>query len=155
MSGRFLEGMDPTCSLRSIDEMPPRFLDYRIVPKIQIVDHVISEPSISYPWDPKNRAVSQPLFSFNHNEVNHCFVGVFHRDVQRRYVVWVKVKRAYVHYVDDIFLIRDLVAYRIIGFITDISSGTVVDLRDLIRTKPPRTVLVRIARTNFSWRVPT
>ena len=48
-------------------------------------------------------------------------------------------------YVDDIFLIRDQVAYRIVGFVTDISSGPVVDLRDLIRTTPPRTVLVRIA----------
>ncbi len=55
MSGRFLEGMDPTCSLRSIDETPSRFLDYRIVPKIQMVADVTSEPTISYPWDPRNR----------------------------------------------------------------------------------------------------
>ena len=58
-------------------------------------------------------------------------------------------------YVDDIFLIRDQVAYRIVGLVTDTSSGVVVDLRDLIRTAPPGTALVRIARANFSWRVPT
>ena len=50
-----LEGMDPTCSLRSIDETPPRFKDFRIVPKIQMVDHVTSEPTIFYRWDPRNR----------------------------------------------------------------------------------------------------
>jgi hypothetical protein len=55
MLGLPLEGMDPTCSLRSIDEKPPRFLDYRIVPKIQMVDHVTSEPTISYRWGPRNR----------------------------------------------------------------------------------------------------
>jgi hypothetical protein len=55
--------------------------------------------------------------------------------------------------VDDIFLIRYQVAYRIIGFIADVSSGTVVDLCNLVRTTPPRTVLVRIARANFSWKV--
>ena len=71
------------------------------------------------------------------NDINHCFIGVLHRHFQRRYVAWVKVKRAYVRYVDDIFLIRYQVAYRIIGFIADVASGTVVDLCDLIRTTPP------------------
>jgi len=56
--------MDPTCSLRIIDEMHPRFSDYRIVPKIQMVADVTSEPTISNPWDPRNRVAvqHQPLF---------------------------------------------------------------------------------------------
>ena len=80
--------MDPICSLRSIDETPPHFKDFRIVPKIQIVDHVTSKPTIFYRWDPRNRAAEN---------INHCFIGVLHRHVQRRYVVWVKVKRTYVY----------------------------------------------------------
>ena len=57
MQGRLLEGMDPTYSLRSVVEMPPRFSGCRIVPKIQMVDPVTSEPTISYRWGPRNRVV--------------------------------------------------------------------------------------------------
>ena len=58
------EGMGLTCSLRSCDERPPRFKDYRSIPRTQMVDHVTSEPTTFYPWDLKNcAAVSyQPLF---------------------------------------------------------------------------------------------
>ena len=30
--------------------------------------------------------------------INHCFVGIFQRHVQRRYIVWVKVKEYQVAY---------------------------------------------------------
>ena len=42
MLGPALEGMDPICSLRSIHETPPRFLDCHNVPRTQMVDHVTS-----------------------------------------------------------------------------------------------------------------
>ena len=79
--GLYSEGMDQTRSLRSMDEIPRRFKDYRVVPRIQIVDHVTSEPTTSYPWD------SKTVLQYS---INHCFVGVFHR---HRYVIRVKVKK--------------------------------------------------------------
>ena len=64
MLGLLSEGMNPTCSMRSVDEMLPRFKDYRNVSRTRMVDHVTSEPTTSYPWDLKNRVVvsHQPLF---------------------------------------------------------------------------------------------
>ena len=87
--------------------------------------------------------------------LDYCFVGVLNCHVQRRYVVWVKVKRTYVRDVDDILLIRDQVSYCVVRFVANTASGMVIDLRNLVRTTPPRPVLMRIARANFSWRVPT
>ena len=82
--------------------------------------------------------------------INHCLVGVLHRNVQRRYVVSVKVERTYVRYINYILLIRDqVVAYRIISFIHQVPASTVISLCDQVGTTPPRSILMRIFRANF------
>ena len=72
------------------------------------------------------------------DNINHCFVDVFHRYVQRRYVVGIKIKGVYVRYV---LLNCDQVSYSLIRFIHLISPSAVVDLCDLIRATPPKLYL--------------
>ena len=76
MLGLPLEGMDPTYSLCSIDEMPPRFKDQRIVPKIQMVGQATSEPITSYPWDPRNCVVSIASTTISSVSFTAMFKGV-------------------------------------------------------------------------------
>ena len=68
--------------------------------------------------------------------IDHCFFGVLHRHIQRRCVVWVKVKRSYVRYINYILLTRDQVTYRVISFIHQVPASTDISLYDLVVTKP-------------------
>ena len=57
-------------------QMPPRFKDYRNVPRTQMVGHVTSEPTFII------HGIWKIVLKYR---INHCFVGVLHRHVQRPY----------------------------------------------------------------------
>ena len=109
--------MDPTCSLRSINQRTNHFLSLGSEKShCSIVSIIVSSVSFT--------ATFKALRSLGQSKVT------------------------YVRYVDHILSVTK---FRI----EEVSSGTVVDLCDLIRATSPRIILLRVSRTNFSWRAPS